>query len=84
MIATDMEEDLERASVGKEDEKFSFGHFEFEMPFRHPCGNAQKAVKYLRWEFRREICNIIFPKCCLKPVLKFWLKIRKSALYAVY
>ena len=41
-------------SVGKEDEKFSFGHFEFEMRFRNPCGNTWKAVKYLRWELRRE------------------------------
>lgn len=46
-LATERGEDLERASVGKEDEKFPFGYFEFEMPFRHPCGNAWRTVKYL-------------------------------------
>lgn len=28
------EESLERAGLGKEDEKFSFGHFEYEVPRR--------------------------------------------------
>lgn len=41
LIATEMGQGhLRKARVGKKDEKFSFRHFEFELPIRYSCGNA--------------------------------------------